>query len=243
MSIVFRLTFVCVLLGGSVSHVQGDPVIGQLDVSPAEQNWGIGGAGSTAVTVQTLNGPSGNGDAYLQYISDGVGSAGRMMLFNGDPRWSGNYLTSGVTAIELDVRNPGATNLELRLALGNGATSNLGSWFVSASSVLLPPSNAWTTIRLPLASADMTQVQGTAAYDAVLGAVTQTRILSSVSGLSNRGDQLAGTIHVDNLRAIPEPNAFLCVGLLMIASPIVARFRARWVKRNSTGGASFLSRP
>src|SRR5947208_1760411 len=75
-------------------------------------NWFAGGLGLGSVppvppSVQPTGGPAGAGDSYM--LVTGVGGTGpgsRIAVLN-TAQWSGNYLTSGVPSMGMDLKNFG----------------------------------------------------------------------------------------------------------------------------------------
>ena len=62
--------------------------------------------------VDPDGGPNGAGDAYLAVSSAGGGGAGsKMVVFNTDPHWLGNYSLAGVSRITFDIQNRSFTTL------------------------------------------------------------------------------------------------------------------------------------
>jgi hypothetical protein len=81
-----------------------------------------------AVTVAT-GGPGGANDHFLKVVASPPGAGGRITVFNRD-QWTGNYLAAGVNAIEMDLKNLGATDLSMRVALRSD-TARFSPGFVS----------------------------------------------------------------------------------------------------------------
>ena len=145
-------------------------------------------------------GPLGAGDAYvLNESTGGFGPGSRLVMFN-QAQWVGNYLTSGVTLIEADMANLGATPLDMRIAI----EGNLGQRYSSSTSVVLPADGLWRHVSFGLTTADLTIVGGVTSLGDVLANVQTMRILSAAAGPSWRGDPIAAALGVDNVVAIVE---------------------------------------
>jgi hypothetical protein len=109
-------------------------------------------------------------------------------------QWTGNYNAAGVDQITMHMANFGSTTLYMRIAFEGS-----GSYYGSNTAVQLPPNSGWQPVTFDLTPASMTSVSGTASLSQVLGAVTEARILSAIGGAAFSGDQMAGTLGVDNI--------------------------------------------
>ena len=203
--------------------------IGQLDDFAVDlESWTQGrppadGAGLTRVAA---GGPAGAGDAFMQIVSDALGSQRTIIAFNFTPAWTGDYLSAQVAGITMEVKNPGVTPLNLRVALGSGIIPDSpGSWLASTNSINLPAGAGWTAVKFPLASADLTLVQdaGGAGYQGIMGSVVAIRLLHAALP-DNRGTSVTATLGVDNIRAVgvPEPST---AALLAVAAAAILRRR------------------
>ena len=115
--------------------------------------WHVGGAAAAPFlpTVIIGGGPMGASDNYLQLKASGQGGpSGKLSALSG-PQWAGNYLTSGITGIQMDVRNFGPDDLYLRLLFEDeqqmGPPANLA---LSADAVFVPAGADWRTILFPI---------------------------------------------------------------------------------------------
>ncbi|MEM9080593.1 MAG: hypothetical protein AAGC74_07885 [Verrucomicrobiota bacterium] len=172
------------------------------------ENWIIGNRSSPLVPFNVPNaGPNGTGDNALQYASNGGNStASRMVFFNRQNQWVGNYFTAGIDAIQLDIKNLGPTALNLRWAISSGVGGENGPWVASTHAVAIPADNTWRTVVLPVRPSDLTSVFSNGDPATILANARATRLLSSASP-DFIGDEMIATIQVDNIQpiALPDP--------------------------------------
>ena len=187
--------------------------LGQIDdfQDGTAQNWGTGAGPASNVSN---GGPNGSGDNYLQYASaGGSGSDSRLVVFN-STQWQGDYNSSGVTGIAMDLDNFSSQALSMRLAF----FVNSSTGFVTTTPFSLGANSGWQHVIFALNAANFTTLGSPGSFNTLLSNFTgQLRILDS-SSASLRGDSIAATLGVDNVQAIPEPNTFLMVvlGILMV---------------------------
>jgi hypothetical protein len=218
-----------ILLGPAAAPA--DPVPDQTDTfgpPAAALGWGQGHANGN-ITIPS-GGPGGAGDLFFQVVSGGgAGAGGKMIYFNTDARWTGNYTTgggTGVNAIDMDVRNLSATAMVLRIGL-----QNTGQGYISnnATSVPLAGNGAWTHVVFPINTASMNSIGSPTPLPQFLTSVGEVRILSSATGQSFNGDTIAATLGVDNIRArfIPVPEPAHSLALAAFAAGVVGWLRRR----------------
>jgi hypothetical protein len=178
------------------------------------ENW------SNGVAAEPLNvpnnGPLGAGDAYMRVVADGSGSGGRLTVFNLD-QWTGDYHAAGVTAIEMDLKNPGTNPLTIRIAF---KTDRFGGapGYSYTEGFIIPADNIWRHFVFELDGSLFTAIGGPQiSFDELLFDAPELRILHSAAPSLN-GDPINNNLGVDNVRAIPEPRTFLlvaaCAGVL-----------------------------
>ncbi|GMV97799.1 MAG: hypothetical protein AMXMBFR83_21540 [Phycisphaerae bacterium] len=170
--------------------------------------WSEGAASPNPPTNVATGGPAGAGDRFLRNVSSGFGSGGKMVMFNRG-QWSGHYAAAGVNRIEADMINLGSTTLYMRIALSDYDESNR---YATDPAVVLSPGGGWKHVVFDLTEEGMTQVEGFGTLAGLLTGVSEMRILSSQFP-SWRGDDVAATLGVDNITALPEPASLLLAAL------------------------------
>jgi hypothetical protein len=181
--------------------------LGELDnFSSTLESWqqGHDPEGAAGVTRPTTGGPAGAGDAFMQIVSDASSSHGKMNVFNSSAAWMGDYITAGVTRIAMSVKNLGAIDLKLRVALGTATQASSGTWFSSTNSVNLPVGSGWTNVTFPIDSSSLTLVVGNGAYNTALATIAELRLIHS-SFPSSRGAIVTASLGVDNIHALGVP--------------------------------------
>lgn len=163
------------------------------------EGWTSGDFNPNPPMLVSTGGPAGGGDGYLLLTSSGVhGPGGKMVALAGSD-WLGDYLAAGVGGIEMDLNNFGSTELSLRLWLVGAP----GSAAVSLAPVLLPAGSGWAHVSFALSAQAL---EGAA--EATLAGVTQLRLYHGSTTLFP-GEDIAGSLGVDNITAVPEPAAAL----------------------------------
>lgn len=205
--------------------------IGQVDdfEDGTTQGWQINSLGQGAPAIlpanQSTGGPAGANDNYLQLgSSGGAGAGSRLVVNNLFAQWAGNYTALGLTAISMDLRNLGTTDLSIRLLLENpeaGPPSDIaitGAFF-------LPSGGGWTNVEFDLSPGALTALLGD--VDALLTNVTMLRIFHSATA-DFPGPSVVATLGVDNITAIgaqqpvPEPGTWM-----VMAAGLAAVFARR----------------
>lgn len=168
----------------------------------------------------STGGPAGAGDAFLLVTAVGGGGPGsRMTVVNFMNQWSGDYLSSGITHLAMDVRSLGLSTLFLRLMFEDptltGPPSNIA---FSSTPIVLPAGGAWTRVAFPLFGAGGL-VAGLGTVDQALTNTTALRIYHSENpGFPNPVfpiDPVVGQLGIDNITAVstvPEPATSLLFG-------------------------------
>lgn len=179
--------------------LSGAVTLGQVDdfEDGTVMGWTEGAVSPNPPTNQFSGGPAGAGDNYLRNISSGGGGAGsRLVMFN-QARWAGDYPAAGVTGIEFQMANFGATTLHLRIAI-QGASFT--TWYASTTAVALPADGVWYSASFGLTTSDLTNVGGLASLADVLVSVDTLRILSASAGPNWQGDAIAAILGIDNIQ-------------------------------------------
>ena len=172
------------------------------ETSPTTLGWQEGGASpNPPVRVQSTANPlSGNRFFLRNVASGGFSAGGRQIMFNG-AQWAGDYLTAGVSAINLDLRNSGATDLTVRLAF----QFSTGARAATADALDLDAGSGWVNTTFDIL--DLVYVDGTSGMAGEdLEGVIQLRILAAESP-AFRGDPIPSTLDADNILAVPAPGA------------------------------------
>ncbi len=140
-------------------------------------------------------GPMGDGDAYLENVSDGGSlSGGRMVMFN-NAQWTGDYNALGYPpAIRAHMANLGNDILLMRVAL-EGAN---GARYASSNWTLIDTDGIWYEVVFAISDSSMTLVEGSGSLASTLDDIVETRILSSFSP-SWQGDRIQAVLGVDNI--------------------------------------------
>lgn len=149
-------------------------------------------------------------NTFLRVVSTGTGGPGsRMAMFNRTGDWLGSYLDAGVTSITFDVRNSGDTALNVRI----GMLNTFGQIGVTNDSMVLGVGSGWVSATLDLT--DLTLI-GAPDADSVLQNVFELRFLS-VEVPAYEGDFIAGSMDLDNIRAVPAPGGAALLGVAGLA--------------------------
>lgn len=179
--------------------------------------WTSGGGNPNPPTGVASGGPAGAGDGFLRIASSGVpGAGGRLVVFS-SAAWAGDYSAAGITGITMDVKNLGATDLNLRLYFENTLTSAF-----SQQAIALPAGSGWTPVRFDI---QLSALSGAAA--ATLASAADFRIYSSPVAVGPQGSPfVAAGLGLDNVSAVPEPGAALLMALgltSLLAAPALRR--------------------
>lgn len=157
------------------------------------QGWGVGGG--TPPSNIASNGPNGADDNFLQFESSGGGGPNsRLVVFNNDAEWTGDFLAAGVTEVSFAANNLGATDINLRFAI----QGTDGTWYSTTEAIPLAPGSGWQSTSLSLAPSNLTRVSGSGEVNDVLGSVASFRVLSSEEP-AFQGDQVSATLGIDNV--------------------------------------------
>jgi len=176
------------------------------------QNWS---GGSSPVNI-TTGGSTGAGDNFLQ-----IGDGGNMATFN---TILSGAIDSAVTGFQVDLMRPSSDvgALDIRLVLFGPGTGN--RW-TSTTAEVVPNDDVWRTYTFPLLESDLTQVQGADTYANLSSTVNRVMFRHDPDTPSANGGIVSGTLGIDNVTAVPEPQSVLF--LLLSGFLITARRRVR----------------
>ncbi|HQR70259.1 MAG TPA: hypothetical protein PLE54_06625 [Burkholderiaceae bacterium] len=201
------------------SSVASAVVIGQADTfeDGTTQNWQVGILGATHPAPPTnvsAGGPLGAGDNYLRLTSvGGAGAGNRLTAVNIAAQWAGDYATTGITTISMDLKNFGSTQLYVRLYLENPTVGPPVDQAITTARVL-PVGGDWTHAEFAVDAASLIELAGD--VSTLLANVTALRIFHGPAD-AFPGPAVVALLGVDNItatraQAVPEPSA---LGLTM----------------------------
>jgi PEP-CTERM motif len=200
---------------------------GQLDdfEDGTTQFWGNGGGGAPPVVNVDSGGPGGVDDNFMQITSVGGGGAGRFLVAFNQTQWVGNYISAGVIAIEMDLRNQGAVNLSIRLAFKEfGGFGSPG--YLSSDAALLAPGSGWQHFVFTINVGSMIPIGGPADFNTFFSTGNgEMRIINEVGTTNLNGDVAVAQLGVDNIHAVPEPGTFALAGFGLVF--LAAAFRRK----------------
>lgn len=223
MTLKSRIASVLLLLVLSTTNASAAIVLGSADTfqDGSTEGWSHGKPSSFEPTNVANEGPWGGGDNALGFSSSGTFSIGsRFLAFNIGSDWTGDYIAAGVTAIRLDVRNTGATDLHLRLAF-----HSTGADFTT-NAMTVGTGTGWQSLLYDIRASSLIGVGGSTDPSATLSAVTRIQVFSAVDiptlggGGLPKGDVIAASALFDNITAttvsaVPEPaSAFFLLATL-----------------------------
>jgi hypothetical protein len=175
--------------------------------------WDTGGPSPNPPVNQVTGGPAGAGDKFMLATASGVhGPGGKLVVFNA-LQWLGNYTALNLTSITMDLDNFGSTALDLHLQL-----SGVGATAYTTSGVVLPAGSGWQHVTFSLLPAALTGAAAT-----VLGGVTELRLYHGTSAAVD----VAASLGVDNIAAVPEPGRALSLGAGLLALAAITRPTSR----------------
>ncbi len=194
------------------------------------ESWRHGVATGNSPVVVSDVGPDGLGDHVMEFSSTGgFGAGSRFLAYNsgGSSGWTGNYLAAGVSGIQLDIKNTGASDLHLRLAF-DGA----GGDFVT-SSISVGSGSGWQTLQFAIAPSDLIAVGAGFDSSATLGSVHRFQIMSALNtpAVSGNGlplgDLITASAQFDNITAVPEPSGVALAAFVPLVIGLVRRRRLK----------------
>jgi hypothetical protein len=198
-------------------------VLGQADTfeDGTTQNWVVGTGFGVVHPAPPTNvaddGPLGAGDNFLLLTAVGGGGSGSRLTTLNLGQWAGDYTATGITAIAMDLKNLGASDLSIRLYLENPMAAPPTDEAVTSSVILLPAGGGWTHAQFMIDPLVLTVLAGD--VNTLLSNVTVLRILHNPLA-DFPGASVTALLGVDNITAlpagpgsIPEPSAFSLLAL------------------------------
>lgn len=179
------------------------------DFSTSTEGWQIGGSGLEPARI-AAQGPDAQ-VGYLSHFSDGDGPNGKWLMWSDQTEWQGNYLSAGVTAINLWANvSAGSSPVGMRIAFDGP-----GGWFYSGVQSV---GTGWSSYSFVLEAGNFSYTTGSggsAVFTDTLGGVTRFEILAGSAGVGYKpaGDIVqagasVNTILIDNIGAVPEPSTY-----------------------------------
>jgi hypothetical protein len=187
-------------------HVGSAVVLGQIDTfqDGLLHNWdaGLGGTEPPFPPVVIPDGgPGGLGDAYMQITGvGGVGPGSKISVVNRNAQWAGNYLALGVNVIRMSLKNTGATDLVIRLSIGDVAVGSLPplNIAVTRDSVVLPAGGGWVSATFHLSPSRVAAARGN--VQTALSNAGELRIIHNPNA-TFPPPAAVGQLGVDNIKA------------------------------------------
>jgi hypothetical protein len=169
----------------------------------------------------------GNPDRFLRVTADGgTGAGSQLFAFNRSMRWTGNYKSTNVGAVTIDLKNLGAAPLSMRLAFRESG----GTWYAANDAYELPADGTWHSTQFDLLASEFTALEGATPFDTGMTRVSEFRVLHSTD-VDYTGDVIAASFGMDNLLAVvPEP-AGAALGVFAAAGALLRRPRQRRLAR------------
>lgn len=166
-------------------------------------------------------------DSYLLVDATSSRPKRGLILYNLDNSWTGDFISRGITGIQMDIRNKNeyGDSLRMRVAAGDVLNPMGGTWFVSKSFVEVTPSNLWQTIFIPISENDLEKAAsamesgspGPLTYNQVMSDIYAFRILSQGANKNASAEDFYGDVLIDNIQIIPEPNTMsILLGSLIV---------------------------
>jgi PEP-CTERM motif len=189
----------------------GAAIVGQIDTfqNSTTDNWFSGGLGMGQMPPTpphvVSGGKGGPTDLYLVLTAiGGTGPGSKISVIN-TTQWTGNYLTSGISGIGLDLINLGNTTLDIRLQFEDPMFGPPADIAVSTNPFVLAPGSGWQHALFSTLPSAFTAAEGS--VTAALSNTTALRIIHST--VADEATSIVGVLGVDNIQAVPEPGTFL----------------------------------
>jgi hypothetical protein len=203
-------------------------VVGQVDnfEDGTTQSWANGGSpGAPPVLNIDTGGPAGVDDNFMQIAADGDGAGQFLTVFNRD-QWLGNYITAGVTAIEIDLKNFSKVDLNIRLGFKESTDPGASGYLSAAFS--LSAGSGWQHAIFLINPGSMIAVGSPADFNSFFaGNFGEMRIINEAGTGNLNGDVVVAEMGIDNIHAVPEPGSALLLSMAGAISFIVYRRKKR----------------
>ena len=145
----------------------------------------------------------------------------RLAVLN-STQWTGNFLTSGIKGIGMDLINLGQTTLDIRLQFEDPMHAAPKDVAVSTNPFVIAPGSGWQHALFSLDPAAFTAVTGS-----VTTALSNTTTLFLIhSTTAAEAEPVVGKLGVDNIQAVvPEPSTMILLGagLVLLAAKRLRR--------------------
>ncbi|MGI8819614.1 MAG: PEP-CTERM sorting domain-containing protein [Chthoniobacterales bacterium] len=182
--------------------------------------------GAPPVLNIATGGPAGAGDRFMQISANGGASGGRLTVFNFQQWIGNNYVTAGVTALSIDLRNQGTVPLSIRFAFQADAFNGAPGYLSSA--MLLPVGGGWQHFTISITQANLIPVGGPAPFSTFYDNGNGWLRIINEAGTSNlNGDMVVSQLGIDNILAVPEPTTIALLGGGLVSLGGWAAHRAR----------------
>ncbi len=161
-------------------------------------NWTTGVLNPNPPEFVPDGGPIGVEDGFMKAFGNGgvSGNQGKAIVVYNGSQWSGDYATSGLTSVTLDLKNFGTTELYIRLGFWDPPTPQ----FMSKDSIHVPVGAGWVSGTISLLEADLIDITGSANYAVITADVPELRIIHNTTRTWSP-EAIIGTLGVDNITA------------------------------------------
>ncbi len=161
------------------------------------QGWSNGETSPNPPVNIPTGGPSGTDDNFIEEESaGGSGPGSRLVMFNENSEWLGDYSQIGPAEMVMNIKNAGNEELFIRIGLAGGPDE---TEMVTSDPISVPVSQTdWTLIGIPVDEFSFTVTDGDDTPAQVLQDVIEIRILSN-EDVDFRGAAIVGKMHIDNI--------------------------------------------
>jgi hypothetical protein len=203
-------------------------VFGQLDdfQNGTTQNWANGSGSAPPILNIATGGPAGAGDRFIQVTSiGGIGPGSHLTTINRED-WLGNYISEGITVIEVDLENLGAVTLSIRLAFRYGVFDEAPGYL--SEPIILAPGSGWQHAVFAINPMTMTPIDNPEDFNIFFANnFAELRFVNEAGAADLEGDPVVAQLGIDNIHAVPEPSAALLTGFGGLLALIAAHRRKR----------------